>query len=60
MFPSVVWDKDGIAAAVAFLAARRMWLAEGLTPYQKLQQLYQEWGYFEVRANSDKFTGDHH
>ncbi|KAK0800501.1 hypothetical protein LTR75_008893 [Friedmanniomyces endolithicus] len=47
MFPSVVWDKDGIAAAVAFLAARRMWLAEGLTPYQKLQQLYQKWGYFE-------------
>ncbi|TKA44472.1 hypothetical protein B0A54_05217 [Friedmanniomyces endolithicus] len=49
MFPSVVWDKDGIAAAVAFLAARRMWLAEGLTPYQKLQQLYQKWGYFERR-----------
>ncbi len=60
MFPSVVWDKDGIAAAIVFLAARRLWLAEGTTPYQKLQQLYQEWGYFEVRANSDKFTGDHH
>ncbi|KAK0868424.1 hypothetical protein LTR87_014161 [Friedmanniomyces endolithicus] len=47
MFPSVVWDKDGIAAAIVFLAARRLWLAEGTTPYQKLQQLYQEWGYFE-------------
>ncbi|KAK5140491.1 hypothetical protein LTR32_006720 [Rachicladosporium monterosium] len=48
MFPSVVWDKDGIAAAIVFLAARRLWLAyEGLTPYQKLQQLYEEHGYFE-------------
>ncbi|KAK1062255.1 hypothetical protein LTR74_010453 [Friedmanniomyces endolithicus] len=48
MFPSVVWDKDGIAAAIVFLAARGLWLAyEGLTPYQKLQQLYEEHGYFE-------------
>ncbi|KAK0248908.1 hypothetical protein LTR91_018285 [Friedmanniomyces endolithicus] len=48
MFPSVVWEKDGVAAAVVFLAGRRKWLADdGLTPYQKLQQLYQHYGYFE-------------
>nr|POF27654.1 putative phosphoribomutase [Quercus suber] len=47
MFPSVVWDKDGIAAAAVFLNARRSWLREGLTPWQKLQQLYQRYGYFE-------------
>ncbi|KAK3064668.1 hypothetical protein LTR53_018413 [Teratosphaeriaceae sp. CCFEE 6253] len=47
MFPSVVWDKDGIAAAAVFLSAWEKWHAEGLSPYHKLQQLYQRYGYFE-------------
>ncbi|EME81290.1 uncharacterized protein MYCFIDRAFT_204256 [Pseudocercospora fijiensis CIRAD86] len=47
MFPSVVWDKDGIAAAAVFLIAWQRWKKQGLTPYQKLQQLYEAYGYFE-------------
>ncbi|KAK3674559.1 hypothetical protein LTR78_005645 [Recurvomyces mirabilis] len=46
MFPSVVWDKDGIAAATVFLLARRKWHAEGLTPWRKLQSLFEHYGYF--------------
>jgi phosphoglucomutase len=46
MFPSVVWDKDGIAAAAVFLTAWRRWHAQGLTPRSKLQQLYGRYGYF--------------
>ncbi|CAK3905101.1 related to Phosphoglucomutase-2 [Lecanosticta acicola] len=47
MFPTVVWDKDGIAAAAVFLTAWRRWKKQGMTPYQKLQQLYKTYGYFE-------------
>ncbi|KAI7163832.1 phosphoglucomutase-2 [Hortaea werneckii] len=48
MFPTVVWDKDGIAAAAVFLTARQKWQhQDGITPWQKLQQLYQAYGYFE-------------
>lgn len=47
MFPTVVWDKDGIAAAAVFLSAWRRWMIQGLTPWQKLQQLYERYGYFE-------------
>ncbi len=47
MFPSVVWDKDGIAAAAVFLTACSLWKEQGLTPWTKLQQLYQRYGYFE-------------
>lgn len=47
MFPTVVWDKDGIAAAAVFLSAWQRWKKQGLTPYQKLQQLYERYGYFE-------------
>lgn len=47
MFPSVVWDKDGITAAAVFLTACRSWKEEGMTPWQRLQQLYQRYGYFE-------------
>ena len=47
MFPTVVWDKDGIAAAAVFLAARQKWQQQGLTPWQKLQELYKTYGYFE-------------
>lgn len=47
MFPTVVWDKDGIAAAGVFLTAWQRWKKQGLTPWQKLQRLYQTYGYFE-------------
>lgn len=47
MFPAVVWDKDGIAAAAVFLIACMEWKKNGFTPWQKLQQLYKTYGYFE-------------
>ena len=47
MFPTVVWDKDGIAAAAVFLTAWQRWKKQGMTPWQKLQQLYRTYGYFE-------------
>ena len=47
MFSSIVWDKDGIAAATVFLKALLHWTKRGLTPWSKLQQLYERYGYFE-------------
>ena len=47
MFPSVVWDKDGIATAAVFLTAYLRWTEQGLTPWKKLQTLYEKYGYFE-------------
>lgn len=48
MFPDVVCDKDSIAAAAVFLAACARWMTEeGLSPWEKLQQLYAKYGYFE-------------
>ncbi|KAM0720829.1 hypothetical protein Q7P37_003114 [Cladosporium fusiforme] len=47
MFPGVVWDKDGVAAAAVFLSAWQRWKKQGLTPYQKLQALYASYGHFE-------------
>jgi phosphoglucomutase len=46
MFPSVVWDKDGVAAAAVFLSAWQRWKKQGFTPYQKLQNLYATYGFF--------------
>lgn len=43
MFPEIVHDKDGIAAAVIFLHACAAWGS----PWAKIQQLYQRFGYFE-------------
>lgn len=45
MFPEVVHDKDGIAAAMVFLWACRAWGS----PWAKLQELYQKYGYFVTR-----------
>lgn len=48
MVPSVVHDKDSVAAASVFLAACARWREEeGLSPWEKLQQLYAKYGYFE-------------
>ncbi|KAL9062956.1 MAG: hypothetical protein Q9157_008512 [Trypethelium eluteriae] len=47
MFPTVVADKDGIAAAAIFLRACLRWRADGgLSPWEKLQTLYQKYGFF--------------
>ena len=51
MFTPLVQDKDGIAAATVFISAVRDWSRVGLTPYQKLQELYGKYGYFKT-ANS--------
>ena len=42
MFPSIVRDKDGIAAACIFLAACKIWQS----PYAELQRLYSQSGYY--------------
>lgn len=47
MIPEVVHDKDSISAAAVFLTAVSFWHSKGLTPYAKLQQLYEQLGYFE-------------
>lgn len=46
MFAPVVHDKDGIAAASVFITMAREWAAAGLTPYDKLQELYAKYGFF--------------
>ncbi len=44
MFPKILHDKDGIAAALTFLHACTAWGS----PWAKLQQLYQRYDYFET------------
>ncbi len=46
MFPDIVHDKDGIAAAVIFLRACKAWPL--CSPWAKLQDLYGEYGYFHT------------
>lgn len=47
MIPGVVKDKDSIAAAAVFLAACERWNEEELTPWEKLEDLYEKYGFFE-------------
>ncbi|KAF2244573.1 hypothetical protein BU26DRAFT_522384 [Trematosphaeria pertusa] len=47
MIPQTVHDKDSISAAAIFLAAASRWSSQGLTPYAKLQRLYEYLGHFE-------------
>jgi phosphoglucomutase len=47
MIPGVVHDKDAVAAAATFLAAVVRWQRERLTPWHKLQKLYEKYGHFE-------------
>ncbi|TGZ81169.1 hypothetical protein EX30DRAFT_395678 [Ascodesmis nigricans] len=47
MFSPVVHDKDGISAAAVFITAARHWASQGLSPYDKLQQLYAKYGHFQ-------------
>jgi len=48
MIPGVVHDKDAVVTAATFLAAVERWQEkQGLTPFQKLQHLYQKYGHFE-------------
>lgn len=53
MFPYVVHDKDGVAAALTFLHACALWGS----PWAKLQQLYQKHGYFETMNTYWKSPG---
>ncbi|KAI9840738.1 MAG: Phosphoglucomutase-3 [Thelocarpon superellum] len=48
MISSVVHDKDAIAAGSVFLSAMARWKTQGWTPWTKLQQLYETYGYFET------------
>ncbi|KAF1984453.1 hypothetical protein K402DRAFT_144289 [Aulographum hederae CBS 113979] len=47
MVPGVVLDKDSLAAGAAFLTAVGLWQTRGLSPWAKLQELYEKYGYFE-------------
>ncbi|PVI07423.1 phosphoglucomutase-2 [Periconia macrospinosa] len=47
MIPQTVHDKDSISAAAVFLTAVSHWKRQGLTPYAKLQKVYEHIGYFE-------------
>lgn len=47
MMPQTVHDKDSITAAAVFLTAASHWSCQDLTPYAKLQQMYEYLGYFE-------------
>ncbi|MCJ1308620.1 Phosphoglucomutase-3 [Agyrium rufum] len=44
MLPNIVFDKDGITAAMTFLRAAGRWGS----PYRKLQDLYEKYGYFRT------------
>src|SRR5438552_1716144 len=44
MFSTVVSDKDGIAALAVFLTLLHNLSKEGLTPYTKLQYMYEKYG----------------
>jgi phosphoglucomutase len=48
MVPQTVHDKDSITAAAVFLTAASHWSCQDLTPYSKLQQIYQRIGFFET------------
>ncbi|KAL6707591.1 hypothetical protein ACN47E_003941 [Coniothyrium glycines] len=47
MIPQTVHDKDSISAAAVFLTATSIWSTQGFTPYERLQKLYENLGYFE-------------
>lgn len=46
MFPDIVHDKDGVAAAVIFLRACKDW--PSCSPWARLQELYGKYGYFHT------------
>ena len=46
MFPDIVHDKDGIAAAIIFLRACKDWPSR--SPWAKLQRMYEDYGYFHT------------
>ncbi|KAI5292282.1 Phosphoglucomutase-3, partial [Ascosphaera atra] len=48
MFPAVSYDKDGLLAAMVFLAAATKWRKDGSTPASKLEQLYDLYGYHQT------------
>ncbi|KAI9779675.1 MAG: Phosphoglucomutase-3 [Peltula sp. TS41687] len=58
MIPSIVHDKDGISAAALFVVSMwQWWVFDQVTPWEKLQQLYRTYGYFET-ANTYLLSPD--
>ncbi|KAI5790662.1 phosphoglucomutase-like protein [Peziza echinospora] len=52
MFSPIVPDKDGISAAAIFLTAAQHWKkTENINPLQKLENLYEKYGFFESHNN---------
>ena len=47
MITSIVRDKDAISAAAVVLVAQQRWRNDGLSPWTKLQTLYEKYGYFD-------------
>ena len=52
MLPGIVWDKDGVAAALLFLRACERWWP---SPYNHLCYLYNRYGYFQSCNKSFRF-----
>lgn len=50
-------DKDGLAAALAFCHLAALCLSQGLTPLDRLEQLYQRHGFYQEDALSLVFYG---
>lgn len=48
MLPGVCYDKDGVTAAMVFLAAEAKWRAQGITAFAKLQSLFSQFGHHET------------
>ncbi|KAL1962327.1 hypothetical protein VTN77DRAFT_9818 [Rasamsonia byssochlamydoides] len=51
MFPKICYDKDGITAAAVFLVAEGKWRSQGLTPFDKLEHLFERYGHHETFNN---------
>jgi phosphoglucomutase len=52
MFPGTrCYDKDGLTTASIFLLAEAQWRTQGLTPYDKLRELFKKYGHHETFNN---------
>ncbi|PCG96119.1 Alpha-D-phosphohexomutase superfamily [Penicillium occitanis (nom. inval.)] len=52
MFPGTkCYDKDGLTAAAVFLLAEAHWRKQGLTPFDKLHDLFKKYGHHETFNN---------
>lgn len=64
MFPGTkCYDKDGLTAAAVFLLAEAYWRKSGMTPFDKLHDLFKKYGHHETfnhyfRSPSPQVTAD--